>query len=150
MWSVASMSTFSPSGFRFNPRIGLDDTLAFFVQSLGEFFVVIEKAYCNNMRWYTEAIYSSTFCNRGDPHARPLKWTAEVDLQRCEIVPTRGGSDRDIGMSMLVAMVLVVVVACLWYATGGRPPTVARHCPRRECVSLVPEARMCLFDRLLH
>ena len=49
-----------------------------------------------------------------------------------------------------VAVVLAVVVACLWYATGGRPPTVARHCPRRECVSLVPEARMCLFDRLLH
>ena len=46
--------------------------LAFFVQSLGEFFVVIEKTYCNNMRWYTEAIYSSTFCNRGDPHARPM------------------------------------------------------------------------------
>ena len=50
----------------------------------------------------------------------------------------------------LVAVVLAVVVACMWYATGGRPPTVARHCPRRECVSLVPEARMCLFDRLLH
>ena len=26
---------------------------------------------------------------------------------------------------------------CVWYATGGRPPTVARHCPRRECLSLV-------------
>ena len=60
---------------------------------------------------------------------------------------------------LLVAVVLVVVVACMWYATGGRPPTVARHCPRRECVSLVHvcylsspcmHARMCLFDRLLH
>ena len=122
--------------------------LAFFVQSLGEFFVVIEKAYCNNMRWYTEAIYSSTFCNRGDPHARPLKWTAEVDLQRCEIVPTRGGSDRDIGMSMLVAIVLVVVVACLWYATGGRPPTVARHCRgasvSRWCMCVISVHLVCM------
>ena len=35
---------------------------------------------------------------------------------------------------LLVATVLAVVVACMWYATGGRPPTVARHCPGRECL----------------
>ena len=62
--------------------------LAFFVQSLGEFFVVIEKAYCNNMRWYTEAIYSSTFCNRGDPHARPMTWTCD---SRVHVICTLNG-----------------------------------------------------------
>ena len=48
---------FSPGGFRFNPRSGLDDTFGVFVQSLGKFFVVIEKEHCKNTKCTTDAIW---------------------------------------------------------------------------------------------
>ena len=56
-WYDDDKWSFSPGGFRFNPRYGLDDPFGVFVQSLGEYFIVIEKKYCNDAKCDTEAIW---------------------------------------------------------------------------------------------
>jgi len=50
-------SMFLPGGFRFNPRTRADDTFGVFVQSLGGFFVVIEKDHCKHTKSPTDAIW---------------------------------------------------------------------------------------------
>ena len=49
--------SFSPGGFRFNPRNGENDPFSVFVQSLGDYFIVVEKARCDDAKCDTEAIW---------------------------------------------------------------------------------------------